>query len=180
MQTYYASIPDANDFNTKWEVRLAEKVVQIALSHTQSLGESLAWLAEHRPQAYLSRHPLSEEELVFWEGRVTFIREMLGEARLPVTDEAIEACPMPFLQLLHEALGDIHAAQTTAPPAPPAPPSQDKSPKDEAVHKAPAVPKVFNLIPQAAVENCFMKVCRSLLASSPKNCFIKGQYFLHT
>ena len=60
----------------------------------------------------------------------------MGEGHIPVTEDSIDSSPMPYLQLLHEALGNINAALLVL---------------DDA-------PAAFNLVPQASVENALIKV----------------------
>lgn len=153
MQSFYDAIGNGNkDIQEEVLPRLISKVVETALHRPWSLGESLLWLRTHRPEAYLARYSLNEEELAFWEGRVTFIREMLGRQQLPFTKERVDECPAAYLCLMHEMLGDINAAAA-------------------GVSK---IPVSFNLVPQADVTNGFMKV----MIFSASNCLIRYDRFL--
>ena len=78
-----------------------------------------------------------------------------------MTDEAIEAFPLPFLQLLHEALRDIHAAQI----AQKAPSTQEASP---------AVPKVLQLDPPGSRRELFHKGVRQSASLFTKELFHEG------
>ena len=138
MQTYYETIPEA--LQEKHDEALAKKILQVAFYREDTLAVNLQWLEDNRPNAYLSRHPLSAAELEFWTERVQFIRDMLGSAQTPVSDESIEAMPWPYIGLLHEIQGDINAAACT-------------------LERPPAS---FDLTPQAQVRNSFIPVRVSL------------------
>ena len=138
MQTYYETIPEA--LQEKHDKALAKKVLEAALYREDTLAAALDWLRDNRPNAYLTRHPLSTAELQFWTERVQFIRGMLGSGQTPVNDESIEKMPWPYIGLLHEIQGDINAAACTL-----------ESP-----------PASFDLTPQAQVRNSFIPVRVSL------------------
>ncbi len=139
LQGVYKSI--AGNGWEKWSSTFAKKVVDQALLREDSLGEALAYLRERRQQSTLAKGPkLPQEELDFWEDRISFMREMLGAKKLPVTETTIEERPFPYLMLLHEGLENINVGAQFLP-----------LPGEQ-------IPKAYNLMPQAVIANKHIKV----------------------
>ena len=159
MQVFYNTMQQRND---QWTERLVTKVVDVAVSDRENLGEALEWLRVNRPAAYLVRDleevPFPPEELAFWDERIDHLRRMVGPGGLgPDMEATMKAHPQRYLLVLHDILGDLNAAH---------------------IGDAPVCPSAFNLVPMPDASNGFVRVRLTFIRSWNACFFASGCHCL--
>lgn len=143
LQEFYQGIPVANDQRDTFIERLAHKMVVVGTE--MPWGSTLAEAIQEIPNAdaLLRRFPLNDDELAYCEGQVRFIHELLGEEACEVNEDKIRDNPIPYLQLMHDALLLLSEEN---------PGDLEENPGEDAPER------VFNLIPQAHNYKSFVRV----------------------